>query len=276
MSDRVNAMEIEDVLSSIRRLVSEDLRPAAEADMPKTDGEPLILTPALRVVPGSDAGDTQAEPTASPVVLDLHPGLRSDAPTVPIEAVVARLGAQLEDAGFDAELSDPVPSAATQDSWSVPMTGLGAELVEEAQVVDSLSPEAARVLASWQADPGWSAESETAEAVAAWQSELAGDLAEWPAQPAFVSADPDQAEAAAMAEIAAGEKAFEQQVLEEAVVGLFDPAPDAELDEDALREMVRDVIREELQGTLGERITRNVRKLVRAEIARAMALRDLG
>ncbi|MGQ0610795.1 MAG: hypothetical protein ACT4N9_06795 [Paracoccaceae bacterium] len=45
--------------------------------------------------------------------------------------------------------------------------------------------------------------------------------------------------------------------------------------EAALRDLVRDLIREELQGTLGERITRNVRKLVRAEIARAMSMRDL-
>jgi hypothetical protein len=37
---------------------------------------------------------------------------------------------------------------------------------------------------------------------------------------------------------------------------------------------VRDLIREELQGDLGERITRNVRKLVRAEIARVMATRE--
>jgi hypothetical protein len=45
-------------------------------------------------------------------------------------------------------------------------------------------------------------------------------------------------------------------------------------DEDMLRDLVRDIIREELQGALGERITRNVRKLVRAEIARALAVRD--
>lgn len=45
-------------------------------------------------------------------------------------------------------------------------------------------------------------------------------------------------------------------------------------DEEMLRDLVRDIIREELQGALGERITRNVRKLVRAEIARAMAVRD--
>ena len=42
-----------------------------------------------------------------------------------------------------------------------------------------------------------------------------------------------------------------------------------------LRDIVRDIIREELHGALGERITRNVRKLVRAEINRAMTTRDL-
>jgi len=39
--------------------------------------------------------------------------------------------------------------------------------------------------------------------------------------------------------------------------------------------LVRDVLREELQGRLGERITRNIRKLVRAEIARVVASEDL-
>ena len=43
------------------------------------------------------------------------------------------------------------------------------------------------------------------------------------------------------------------------------------LDEATLRQMVADIVREELQGPLGERITRNVRKLVRREIYRALA-----
>ncbi len=47
------------------------------------------------------------------------------------------------------------------------------------------------------------------------------------------------------------------------------------LDEAALRELVADIVREELQGALGERITRNVRKLVRREIHRALAAQDL-
>lgn len=47
------------------------------------------------------------------------------------------------------------------------------------------------------------------------------------------------------------------------------------LDEDSLRELVADIVREELQGPLGERITRNVRKLVRREIHRALSVQDL-
>ncbi|MGR3570380.1 hypothetical protein [Brevirhabdus sp.] len=49
---------------------------------------------------------------------------------------------------------------------------------------------------------------------------------------------------------------------------------DTVLDEDGLRELVATLVREELQGVLGERITRNVRKLVRREIHRVLASRD--
>ncbi|MGR3636249.1 MAG: hypothetical protein ACU0BK_10025 [Shimia sp.] len=49
----------------------------------------------------------------------------------------------------------------------------------------------------------------------------------------------------------------------------------AVIDEEALREMVADIVRQELQGALGERITRNVRKLVRREIHRALAAHEL-
>ncbi|MFV1594857.1 hypothetical protein VWZ88_20075 [Phaeobacter sp. JH20_36] len=47
------------------------------------------------------------------------------------------------------------------------------------------------------------------------------------------------------------------------------------LDEQALRELVSEIVREELQGALGERITRNVRKLVRREIHRALSAQNL-
>ena len=47
------------------------------------------------------------------------------------------------------------------------------------------------------------------------------------------------------------------------------------LDEEALRDLVAEIVRQELQGALGERITRNVRKLVRREIQRALAAQEL-
>jgi hypothetical protein len=47
------------------------------------------------------------------------------------------------------------------------------------------------------------------------------------------------------------------------------------IDEDALHALVSDLIRKELQGAIGARITRNVRKLVRREIQRALVSRDL-
>lgn len=48
------------------------------------------------------------------------------------------------------------------------------------------------------------------------------------------------------------------------------------IDEEMLRDLVSEIVRQELQGALGERITRNVRKLVRREIHRALSAQDLG
>ena len=68
------------------------------------------------------------------------------------------------------------------------------------------------------------------------------------------------------AERAIAEDAIAEAAIDESVIEI--------LDEEALRPMVAKLIREELQGELGERITRNVRKLVRREILRALAARD--
>ena len=55
----------------------------------------------------------------------------------------------------------------------------------------------------------------------------------------------------------------------------MDPEDTAFLDEAMLRDLVGEIVRQELQGALGERITRNVRKLVRREIHRALAAHEL-
>ncbi|WP_413872342.1 hypothetical protein [Albidovulum sp.] len=56
---------------------------------------------------------------------------------------------------------------------------------------------------------------------------------------------------------------------------IFGPGEDGVIDMDMLRDLVAEIIREELQGALGERITRNVRMLVRREINRALEARGL-
>ncbi|MGH1369408.1 MAG: hypothetical protein ACRBCL_12415 [Maritimibacter sp.] len=47
------------------------------------------------------------------------------------------------------------------------------------------------------------------------------------------------------------------------------------LDEDTLREIVSRIVREELQGPMGERITQNLRRLVRREVKRALTMRGV-
>ncbi|MCK0095403.1 hypothetical protein MWU60_07450 [Yoonia sp. F2084L] len=54
------------------------------------------------------------------------------------------------------------------------------------------------------------------------------------------------------------------------------PTPLVGIDEDMLRGMVVKIMHEELSGALGERITRNVRKLVRREINRVLTSREMG
>jgi len=70
--------------------------------------------------------------------------------------------------------------------------------------------------------------------------------------------------------------ASEDEDLERAVaIEAIGQAVGEHFDEDALQPVVAQLIRKELQGELGERITRNVRKLVRREIKRALLASEL-
>lgn len=58
-------------------------------------------------------------------------------------------------------------------------------------------------------------------------------------------------------------------------LGLFDGDETLPLDEAALRDLVAEIIRDELRGALGARIARSLRQMVRQEIARELAARGL-
>lgn len=205
MSEPMSSGEIEDVLSSIRRLVTEDLRPAASPAEPVGK---LLLTPALKVV--SHAPDRAA---------NRKPPKSSPENAADISRVVSEISAAVAGSNQDWESED----------GDGPMGPL-----------------------SWQA-PEWVAEAEVIP-----DRSLKTTLA-------------DAAEAAAVAEIAA-RVAADAKADGPATMTRKDKG---NLDETVLRNLVRDLIREELSGSLGERITRNVRKLVRAEINRAITARNL-
>ncbi|OYU18812.1 MAG: hypothetical protein CFE34_08560 [Rhodobacteraceae bacterium PARR1] len=277
----MSSVEIEDVLSSIRRLVSEDLRPMGAnpaarpvAEAPVTPRAPapmssvaadmaaskLILTPALRVVsddlPAQVAAETDAAAwddgeVAAFVNVEDDAVLEDDTGWQTSADVVSLTRAE------DAPRLDASPMAATDDHDPAPV--LGADAMDwEADA------QAALAAPDWQdAQPQDAAMSEDlAPDAVEIEAELLDDTT---ADPAFDAVWADAAEAEVL-----------RQLAEDGTIPQAPPRSDDDMvyEENLLRDLVRDIIREELQGALGERITRNVRKLVRAEIARAMALRD--
>lgn len=296
MSEPMSSGEIEDVLSSIRRLVSEDLRPAARASAPAAPAQPaekLLLTPALRVVrpeaeapaeaaaEGEAAALPEAAPGAEPVplpTLTLDPQFHS-VRAAPAADAVAALGAAMGHDAVQDESGDETPAPAPV--W--PAEEAAFRHVEDEDELAAL-PSAA--ITPLDATDAWDALPEAAAPAPVeaedWTPEAGDTLSEaevfWQAEEAELVAAPGAPEDDARSWADAAEAEVLRELSEEAaaetVFARMDPIEDAVYDEELLRELVRDIIREELQGALGERITRNVRKLVRAEIARALAVRD--
>lgn len=316
MSEPMSSVEIEDVLSSIRRLVSEDLRPAARAATaapPRPaavpDGEKLILTPALRVVPGVEdtaPEDPQDDKTGRAVDANPQPDPADDWSAPPeFQSVRHESGAE-----SDLQTLDSVAPDAFNSSAAESVSAFGAAMddggqantpdwdIEEAGFVEVEDlPQGDVVgMGRFALDPAPTLSADVADAMGAtvdavppayatgqpdadWLPE---DLSEWDHVEGPKAADPPTQSADIGAEAnRAWADAAEAEVLrrlsedgEQTVMDADDDRSDVIYDEDVLRELVRDIIREELQGALGERITRNVRKLVRAEISRALAVRD--
>ena len=281
MSDSMSKTEIEDVLSSIRRLVTEDDRPLQQPSSPSSDK--LVLTPALRIEPALSGGP-QALGSAEPLRLvpaqKVHP-----APPLTHHAAAA-LEAALKDHRDDWEPDGTEVSPA--ESWSVEWDAAEGDETEApvpaapgtaiARAADHPSiPAVIPADAEGDSTPEddiWDdflAEHRTAPLLAAGQADpwrpATGQGGDQPAVvPLHAGADDD------IGPVPAAES------LPQAAPALSGPEPSdspSGIDEALLRELIRDVLREELQGDMGERITRNLRKLIRAELARALTARDL-
>ncbi|NEY89357.1 TIR domain-containing protein [Tabrizicola oligotrophica] len=308
MSEPLSSSDIEDVLSSIRRLVSEDMRPvAASGAAPAGAGErgKLLLTPALRVVqdnPGVEspaargiddlvaavgAGVDQQSDDWEPETGDASLDAPLDAPLAEIWEDVPVIEDYVAPVQFQSSRSEPaVAAAAEPDPEAAPDAGAVSERFATAYV-EAVQAESELAGIGFEArnpdpaapEPGADRlhQADESATLPGWAQSAGADEADQlrPDPWAAGSVEPpltwaDAAEAAVLQEL--GDMGPKVSALRAAP---GDDLPELPVDEAMLREIVRDVLREELQGRLGERITRNIRKLVRAEIARGLASDDL-
>lgn len=322
MSESMTTVEIEDVLSSIRRLVSEDLRPTHKlvSAALQRGATKLILTPALRIVsdvrtalPESGAG-LDDQPDLQTVLLEIE----AESEDAQVEILPVFGSVRLVDHSVMSDSADDTagpPDATFLTSAMSRITGLAGVDAAAASHPDRIEAVVAAVGAAvgpdeWEPDGGEPAPQEKAWDDAVWNhsgesdaasSELAFETGDCAADGLAVVAKTDIADMGVVATEAgqtdpgpvdtggdqgtfagADSIVFQDPITNAPATPLPDTAePSDDLDEsaafvseDLLREIVRDMVREELQGNLGERITRNVRKLVRAEISRALASRD--
>lgn len=222
--------EIEDVLASIRRLVAQDDPPT-----PHDDGL-LVLTAEQRI------SRRVAEVVAARDPEPAEPESLTDELTR-LESTIAELEAAVSAAKDQAE---------TDDIEEAPFVDLGdiedTEIVEETAEITYLSAPPIQDADTPEPLDEQDEDTDNDEIVADQQIEEA---------PAEQTRQPTIVRGGSIAD-------------EDFDADLDDGSGEAiGINEDNLREMVAQMIREELRGVLGERITSNVRKLVRREIQRA-------
>ncbi len=241
MSDPATNSEGSDVLSSIRRLVGETSAKISVATK-SAESDMLLLTPQLRV--------------ESTDVLRLMPEDAVPSSDEWLEFEEPPLTDwDLDEDGAANEASVPAPADSGAVTRAV-LTPSEEHLALSAKIA-ALETAIARTEDQWEPDgTGRDAYSGTDAPAMTWHENVDLDGNGKPIQPVSLP------------------------VKEPACVGQEGHAADTDLyedviDEETLRAMVAQIVRSELQGELGERITRNVRKLVRREIQRALTARFL-
>ena len=255
MTESASGSKDEDILSSIRHLVS--ARPGGPA-APGAGGR-LLLTPALRVASPPDETPCEAEPPRVRV-LSLEERIAE------LEAAVGGEPADWEPDGSE-DARQETPDAVPQALAAVPVPG---PTDPEPTGAAAAGPDTGEFEA---AGPGQDAPQEIAEDLPGGGPERDGDTgvvrlhlagvapAEPTPEPATATFRSAQRGAGDVPDVPRG------------------PAPaireDGSVDEEALRQLVAAVVREELRGQFGERITRGIRRMVRREIEKALTARDL-
>ena len=301
MSESVTNVEVADILSSIRRLVLDEKRPSV-AVISEPSNDRLVLTPALRVAGSDEIADNETDNVpaiqawsdfgASPDYKDALPDseMTDDIPKLDDDEDML-LNPQTEaDVDTHDDNNDEQDEHHNQE--------VTAEVEPEPFVLDSVvetsEPEIVEDVAAAEIPVAELLEDQSEAAFFAKSSATLGSKIA--ALEAVIGKTDDQWEpddtgdsdySGTEAPAMIWDDADPMETVDDDAVPVADTVADFEpqdgfsqsvddiLDEEALRDIVSDIVREELQGALGERITRNVRKLVRREIHRALAAQDL-
>ena len=251
MSEAMTNSEIEDVLSSIRRLVAQESRsqdpavPGLPASSPPSV-TPFQHRPSFGPVPGAPAPErlvlTAAQRVSEPERTEA-PALQ-DAPQMPDMTGQAGLGS----------VEDVAAVEAARAVGAAEQGGSGAERSELERTISELE--------SALGHPA--APDEQAQAATGAQTEAMVDAPGF-AGPVSETSARFEAPAAPAAPMAMSEPAA------------AGPSEDDHplIDEEELAEMISRLVRTELRGQLGEKITLQVRKLVRAEVTKLLDERKL-
>ena len=296
MSEPVTNHDIEDVLSSIRRLVSQGNREtqvetpekqlrAVETPSPNR----LVLTPAFRIRDEPvDSPEPQllkmppdfsrADDTAKADDADATGQATLETTIAELEAAVTESYDEWEPDGTDGPLESSVTSAFLYKLDARQAKATEAKSTEDT-VADAVTDHIAETISD-EIARGLPANDAIAE-----DAENDAELVEVDASAALAYSDlhfDEVYDPVAEATADAAEKElgdiFGDELAEDSDDQSFDVATTSNaqlVDPDALRSMVSEMIRAELQGEMGERITRNVRNLVRREINRVITEQDV-
>jgi hypothetical protein len=264
MSDPVKNVEIEDVLSSIRRLVSNEARVA-----PRKLGTPLldrlVLTQDQRVPDDDLAQERRTTLPRRPLASSVALQPKQDQP---MQRSSTARGANGSAADQDAMRLTGAGELKQRAAAQVESKSLGQSGASKPSDVVSLSPMTQAPKDATAGSSSTGEERSLESKIAELEAMFAQGGRTW--DPTTEADIPPVGKNGATAAVRA------EVVPKQPTETRYDLAPSegAAMDDSDLREMVSDIVRKELQGVLGEQSTRNVRKLVRREINRALLSQD--
>jgi hypothetical protein len=263
MTEAMSRREIEDILSSIRKLVTHDpARVAAPArPVPKPDTGKLVLTSALRV-------DSAVTESSDGPVPEIHFPARASLPDDDAASLLARITRSVPRETVETPPAPVTITVPPTDNIDAPPQS---EAVVPPEPAEAAPLTEAPVLQDWLDDADIPLD-------AAPAPQTMPEDAEATEAPTLAELDPALEETLARLEAALSGQPVEHAVASMDNTEATPTPPEATddtpvIDEAMLYQLVANIVRQELQGELGEKITRAIRKLVRAEVARELQLR---